>query len=217
MCESGWGANYAASMRFFTAFITGIALLSMIAVVAVACGDDDTSSSANKTVQNAQTVAATSVQGIASAVVTNVQGAATAVVTHAQGAASAVSGSVTAIASKVNGSSVAVTEKDFSISLDNSTANSGAVDFNIKNEGPTSHEFVVIKTDTAEDKLPMNSTGTSVDTSASGLQQVDQKQNISSGSSTTLTISNLAPGKYVLICNLPGHYQLGMHTSLTVK
>jgi uncharacterized cupredoxin-like copper-binding protein len=198
-------------MRFLTAFITGIVLLSMIAVVAVACGDDDTSSSgAKQTVQNAQTVAATSVQGIASAVVTNVQGAATAVVTRAQGAASAV-------ASKVNGATVGVTEKDFSINLDNSTASSGPVVFNIKNEGPTTHEFVVIKTDTAEDKLPMNSSGSAVDTSAAGLQQVDQKQDISSGSTATLTISNLEPGKYVLICNLPGHYQLGMHTSLTVK
>jgi len=27
---------------------------------------------------------------------------------------------------------------------------------------------------------------------------------------------DLAPGKYVLICNVAGHYQLGMHISFTV-
>jgi uncharacterized cupredoxin-like copper-binding protein len=33
----------------------------------------------------------------------------------------------------------------------------------------------------------------------------------------SLDIDSLAPGHYVLICNIAGHYQLGMHTSLTVK
>lgn len=193
-----------------TAFTTGIVLLSMIVVMAVACGDDDSNGSTQKTIDHAQTVVVTSVQGVATAVVTNVQGVATAVVTRAQGVASAIAGSV-------RGASVGATEKDFSISLDDSSANSGTVLFNIKNEGPTTHEFVVIKTDTPEDKLPLNSTGASVDTSAAGLQQIDQQQNIASGTNATLTISGLTPGKYVLICNLPAHYQLGMHAALTVK
>lgn len=204
-------------MRFLTAFVTGIVLLSMITVVAVACGDDDNSSNARKTVDHAQTVAATNVQGIASVVVTNVQGAATAVVTRAEGVGSAIAGSVTAISSKVSGATVSATEKDFSISLDNSTVDSGDVVFNIKNEGPTTHEFVVLKTDRAEDKLPTDTAGSAVDTSAAGIQVVGKTQNIDSGTSTTLTISNMKSGKYVVICNLPGHYQLGMHASFTVK
>jgi uncharacterized cupredoxin-like copper-binding protein len=29
--------------------------------------------------------------------------------------------------------------------------------------------------------------------------------------------ANLDPGTYVIVCNLPGHYRLGMHQTITVK
>jgi uncharacterized cupredoxin-like copper-binding protein len=29
--------------------------------------------------------------------------------------------------------------------------------------------------------------------------------------------ATLEPGSYVLICNIPAHYQLGMHASMTVR
>jgi uncharacterized cupredoxin-like copper-binding protein len=35
------------------------------------------------------------------------------------------------------------------------------------------------------------------------------------GTTKTLTI-DLAPGHYVFLCNLPGHYQSGMHVDVTV-
>jgi uncharacterized cupredoxin-like copper-binding protein len=190
-------------MRTLTTFLTAICLLSIIVVVAVACGDDD-STGASKTVDNAQT-----------AVVTRVQGAATAVVTNAQGAASAISGSVTAASGDQH--EVNVTEKDFAIGLDNSSVSSGKVEFKIKNQGPSTHQIVVFKTDLAADKLPLNTAGTEVNETASGLTSVGKQGDIASGDSKTLEIDNLAPGKYVLICNVAGHYQLGMHTSLTVK
>ena len=39
---------------------------------------------------------------------------------------------------------------------------------------------------------------------------------ISAGATTELRF-NVTPGKYVLVCNLPGHYQQGMATSLLVE
>ncbi|WP_245474327.1 sulfocyanin-like copper-binding protein [Mesorhizobium sp. M2A.F.Ca.ET.042.01.1.1] len=36
------------------------------------------------------------------------------------------------------------------------------------------------------------------------------------GASGTLTV-DLKPGKYVLICNVPGHFATGMWTEFTVK
>jgi len=36
------------------------------------------------------------------------------------------------------------------------------------------------------------------------------------GETKTFTV-DLAPGNYVLICNQPAHYQLGMHIAFVVK
>ena len=46
------------------------------------------------------------------------------------------------------------TEKDFASSLDQTSVASGDVTFHITNEGSSTHEFVVFKTDLAPDKLP---------------------------------------------------------------
>ncbi len=110
---------------------------------------------------------------------------------------------------------VGATEKDFSISLDTSSAKAGSVTFNIKNEGPSTHEFVVFKTDLAPGSLPTASDGT-VDEEGQGVEHIDEVEDIAAGATQTLTV-NLAAGHYVVICNLPGHYQQGMHAELTVS
>ena len=110
---------------------------------------------------------------------------------------------------------VGATEKDFSIALDPSTASAGSVTFNIDNQGPATHEFVVFKTDLAPDALPTASDGT-VDEEGKGVQHIDEVEDIAAGSTQTLT-TDLKPGSYVVICNLPGHYQQGMHAPLTVS
>jgi uncharacterized cupredoxin-like copper-binding protein len=112
-------------------------------------------------------------------------------------------------------SGVGATEKDFSIALDPSTASAGSVTFNIDNQGPATHEFVVFKTDLAPDALPTASDGT-VDEEGKGVQHIDEVEDIAAGSTETLT-TDLKPGSYVVICNLPGHYQQGMHAPLTVS
>lgn len=110
---------------------------------------------------------------------------------------------------------VGATEKDFSISLDASSAKAGSVTFNVKNEGPSVHEFVVFKTDLAPGSLPTGSDGT-VDEEGQGVEHIDEVEDIAAGATQTLTV-NLAAGHYVVICNLPGHYQQGMHAELTVS
>jgi uncharacterized cupredoxin-like copper-binding protein len=113
-----------------------------------------------------------------------------------------------------NESGVAATEKDFSIALDTTSVKTGKVDFIVTNDGPSVHEFVVFKTDLAPDKLPLKSGA--VDESGAGVTHIDEIEDINPNSTQKLEV-DLAAGKYVLICNLPGHYQSGMHVGLTVS
>ena len=55
-----------------------------------------------------------------------------------------------------------------------------------------------------------------VDEDAKSLHPVDEQEDIAAGSTTSLTV-DLKPGRYVAICNLPGHYQQGMYASFTVS
>jgi uncharacterized cupredoxin-like copper-binding protein len=106
---------------------------------------------------------------------------------------------------------VGVTEKDFAISLASSSVASGTVSFNIANEGPSAHEFVVIQSDLAPDALPVKD-GVVEEDKVDG---VGEQEDIAPGTTTTLSL-DLAPGSYVVICNVPGHYEQGMSAGLTV-
>jgi uncharacterized cupredoxin-like copper-binding protein len=111
---------------------------------------------------------------------------------------------------------VGVAEKDFSISLDSSSAPAGEVTFTVANAGPSVHEFVVFKTDLAADQLPTDNKG-DVDESGAGVTHIDEIEDIAAGSTDSTLKVDLESGAYVLICNLPGHYGLGMHTAFTVE
>ena len=111
---------------------------------------------------------------------------------------------------------VGVAEKDFEISLDSSSAPAGKVTFTVANAGPSVHEFVVFKTDLPEDQLPTDSKG-DVDESGTGVTHIDEIEDIAAGSTDSTLKVDLESGAYVLICNLPGHYGLGMHTAFTVE
>jgi uncharacterized cupredoxin-like copper-binding protein len=118
------------------------------------------------------------------------------------------------------GNKVDATLSNFKIVLGSSSAKTGEVTFKIKNDGPSTHEFVVFKTDLAPDALPTKDENgvTIVDEEGAGVEAIDEKEDIPSGSSTSLTV-NLAAGKYVLICNISddgGHYKNGMDVGFTV-
>jgi uncharacterized cupredoxin-like copper-binding protein len=88
----------------------------------------------------------------------------------------------------------------------------------VKNGGPSPHEFVVFKTDLTEANLPTTKKAGAiiVNETGPGLTHIDEISGLNKGDSKDLTV-NLMPGKYVVICNLPTHYQLGMHAAFTVK
>jgi hypothetical protein len=89
------------------------------------------------------------------------------------------------------------------------------VDLKVTDRGPTAHEPLILKTDLASHKLPLGPDGR-VDEGGTGVQKVfDSGANIDVGATKTFHTA-LAAGNYVLVCNLPGHYKLGMHTAFTV-
>jgi uncharacterized cupredoxin-like copper-binding protein len=107
---------------------------------------------------------------------------------------------------------VSATEKDFSIDLGSSSAPAGSVTFNITNDGPSAHEFVIVQTDDAPDALPVKDSEVEEDK----LTVVDEQEDIAPSTTATLT-TDLEAGSYVIICNVTGHYEAGMHTAFTVS
>ena len=125
------------------------------------------------------------------------------------------SSSSSSTASSAGGSDtggVSATEKDFSIDLASSSAPAGSVTFNISNEGPSTHEFVIVKSDDAPDALPVKDNEVEEDK----LDVVDEAEDIAPSTTATLT-TDLEAGSYVIICNVTGHYEAGMHTAFTVN
>lgn len=111
------------------------------------------------------------------------------------------------------GSNVSVTLEDFSVTADPASVAAGSTTFDVTNNGPSEHEFVVFKTDLAPDALPLE--GAVVDETGEGLELIGEIEGIAAGSSESTTF-DLQPGAYVLICNVEGHYQSGMHTAFEV-
>jgi plastocyanin len=103
----------------------------------------------------------------------------------------AASTAVAAAPSGGSGTTINATEKDFAIALNNASVPAGAVTFNITNQGPSPHNISIKEMNKASDTIDAGKTG-------------------------QFTI-NLPAGTYTVICNIPGHEQLGMHTTLTVK
>jgi uncharacterized cupredoxin-like copper-binding protein len=110
--------------------------------------------------------------------------------------------------------SATATVAEFKIALDTAKLAAGQDTLSIKNDGKITHEFVVVRTDLAPDALPTGADG-GVDEEATELTHVDEVEDIAAGSTGSLTVS-LPAGKYVVFCNLPGHYKGGMHAAIDV-
>ncbi len=89
------------------------------------------------------------------------------------------------------------------------TVKAGNVKFVVKNAGKMLHELVIIKSDTAYDALPVTNGRVSEDGS------VGEVADIEAGATKDGTFK-LEPGKYILLCNISGHYAGGMRETLTV-
>jgi uncharacterized cupredoxin-like copper-binding protein len=115
-----------------------------------------------------------------------------------------------------SGTPVNVLLKDFEVQADAAAVPAGTVSFRILGQGPTTHEFVVVRTDRAPDKLPLQRDGLTVNEEAPGIDLVDEAGSLDIDDRQTLVL-RMAPGHYVMYCNFEGHYLGGMHAALTVR
>ena len=114
-----------------------------------------------------------------------------------------------------SGTPVNVRLEDFKVRRDAAFVPAGAVSFRIRNQGPTSHEFIVVRTERAPDELPLQSDGLTVDEEGPGVELLDEVGGLDIDDRQTLDL-RLTPGHYVMYCNLEGHYLGGMYAALTV-
>jgi uncharacterized cupredoxin-like copper-binding protein len=112
-------------------------------------------------------------------------------------------------ATEATGPQIATTLAEWKVGASAPQAKAGKVTFAAQNTGKAPHELVVIKTDKPADQL-----GSGTRVSEKG--NIGETGDVAPGQRKTVSIK-LKPGHYALICNLPGHYKLGMHTDLTVR
>jgi hypothetical protein len=115
-----------------------------------------------------------------------------------------------------SGTPVNVLLDDFRVRTDAAVVPAGTVSLRILNHGPTTHEFIVVRTDRDPDKLPLQRDGLTVNEEAPGIELLDEAGGLDIDDRQTMVL-RLAPGHYVLYCNLEGHYLGGMHAALTVR
>jgi uncharacterized cupredoxin-like copper-binding protein len=115
-----------------------------------------------------------------------------------------------------SGTPVNVLLEDFRVRQGAAVVAPGTVSFRILNQGPTTHQLIVVRTDLDPDKLPLQRDGLTVNEDAPGIDLLDEVGGLDIDDRQTLVLE-LAPGHYVLYCNLEGHYLGGMHASLTVR
>jgi uncharacterized cupredoxin-like copper-binding protein len=108
---------------------------------------------------------------------------------------------------------VRVTERDFQIAVATSRVAAGSVVVRVTNKGPDQHELIVVRDN---GRLPLRADGMTVDEESLAKQIVGALEPGPPGDVRELRLT-LAPGRYLLLCNMYGHYMAGMHAGLLVR
>jgi uncharacterized cupredoxin-like copper-binding protein len=113
---------------------------------------------------------------------------------------------------------VRISERDFHLAASARTIRAGVVDLSVHNQGPDDHELLVVR-DRSNAPLPIRRDGVTVDEerlTATGAEVGLGLEPGAPGSVRVLRL-RLTPGRYVLFCNMAGHYLSGMRIELLVR
>jgi len=110
---------------------------------------------------------------------------------------------------------IAGTVEEWKITISAAEHVAGSVTFNLANQGSIPHEFIVVRSDkSATELLEL------VDPATNRLDEaildvVGEQPEFDPGSPGSVTL-DLPPGRYILMCNIEGHYKAGMYTELEI-
>ena len=107
---------------------------------------------------------------------------------------------------------VNVSLKEWSVTPSTTEARDGTIVFKVRNDGSVAHQLIVVKNDLPPDQLPV-ANGQLATSQVRVLESIDP---IAPGATGEVRF-DATPGKFVLVCNVPGHYQQGMATSFLVE
>ena len=112
------------------------------------------------------------------------------------------------------GGQLTATLTDSAVQLSQPSIQNGTVTITVKNVGSVNHTLEILKTNLAADKIPAD---------PNNAAKADERGKVGGttselkpGESVDVKV-DLSAGKYVVICNLPGHYLIGMRAALTVN
>jgi uncharacterized cupredoxin-like copper-binding protein len=114
-----------------------------------------------------------------------------------------------------SGAVVRVSERDFGITASPHEVSPGTVVIRVANHGPDRHELIVVRV-RGKGGLPLRSDGMTINEEALQRAEVGVLEPGAPGSVRDLRV-NLSAGRYVLFCNMSGHYMGGMHTMVVVR
>ena len=98
----------------------------------------------------------------------------------------------------------------------NATVEAGKATIEAPNIGKVEHELVLFKTTMSPAKLPTEANGEVDEEKMDKIAEEGGEIPDVEAGKTKSEEFELTPGKYVMFCNLPGHYAAGMYGTLTV-
>ena len=102
---------------------------------------------------------------------------------------------------------------EWSVAPDETSAPAGPITFVAENRGSMRHNLVVIKTHLVPEALPVSAANVDEEEAGRVVGVIKKFPPLLERSATF----DLPAGKYVLICNVAGHYRLGMFAAMEIQ
>jgi len=109
-----------------------------------------------------------------------------------------------------------VVMSDYAFAPKDASAAAGELTITAPNQGKLPHELVLIRTDLPLNKLPTDSSGNVNEDAFPASRLPGEISETEPGATGSLTVT-LPAGRYVMLCNVPGHYKAGMVGNLVVR
>lgn len=108
------------------------------------------------------------------------------------------------------------------LTVDTTSVPHGVVSFVATNLGSVNHELVILPLPADQIVGTRSLRADSTVDEAASIGEASNTCGVGTGegiapASSSWTTVTLAPGRYELVCNIPGHYAAGMYTQLTVR